>query len=75
MEKPLRILHLEDDPDYPDLVRSMLEAEGVRAALLAVANQAEFEAALQRERFDMILADYSLTEGYDGIRPCAGRGT
>jgi PAS domain S-box-containing protein len=68
MEKPLRILHLEDDPDYPDLVRSMLEAEGVRAALLAVANQAEFEAALQRERFDMILADYSLTEGYDGIQ-------
>ena len=68
MEKPLRILHLEDDPDYPDLVRSMLEAEGVQAVVVPVANRPEFEAALEREPFDMILADYSLTEGYDGIQ-------
>jgi PAS domain S-box-containing protein len=33
-----------------------------------VANAPEFEAALEREPFDMILADYSLTEGYDGIQ-------
>ncbi len=68
MEKPLRILHLEDDLDYPDLVRSLLEAEGVPAVLVPVANGPEFEAALEREPFDVILADYSLTEGYDGIQ-------
>jgi len=68
MQRPLRILHLEDDPDYPELVRSLLEAEGVQAALVPVANGPDFEAALQREPFDMILADYSLTEGYDGIQ-------
>ena len=31
MHKPLRILHLEDDPDYCDLVRSLLKKEGFRA--------------------------------------------
>jgi hypothetical protein len=28
MNKPLRILHLEDDPDYSDLVRSLLAGAG-----------------------------------------------
>jgi PAS domain S-box-containing protein len=68
MQKPLRILHLEDDPDYPGLVRSLLEAEGVPAVVVPVANRPEFEAALGGEPFDVILADYSLTEGYDGIQ-------
>src|SRR5438270_316229 len=30
MNKPLRILHLEDEPDYSDLVRSMLQTEVIR---------------------------------------------
>jgi len=68
MEKPLRILHLEDDPDYPDLVRSLLEAEGVPAVVVVAANGSEYEAALEREPFDMILADYWLPEGYNGIQ-------
>jgi signal transduction histidine kinase len=68
MIKPLRILHLEDDPDYPELVRSMLEAEGLEVVVVPVANRPEFEAALEREPFDLILADYSLREGYDGIQ-------
>src|SRR5208283_1879963 len=33
-----------------------------------VANGPDFEAALEREPFDMILADYSLGEGYDGVQ-------
>jgi hypothetical protein len=68
MQKALRILHLEDDPDYPGLVRSLLEAEGLQAVVVPVANRPEFEAALEGEPFDVILADYSLTEGYDGIQ-------
>ena len=67
MNKPLRILHLEDEPDYSDLVRSMLQAEGIQAEVVLVTDRAEFEAALALETFDLILADYSLPS-YDGIQ-------
>ena len=60
MHKPLRILHLEDDPDYSELVRAMLEKEGLRAAMVLVNNLAAFAAALAGEPFDLILADYKL---------------
>ena len=31
MEKPLRILHLEDQPDFSTLVSAVLEKEGLNA--------------------------------------------
>ena len=65
MNKPLRILHLEDDPDFSDLVRTLLESEGLPAQLTLVGTRAEFEAALDHETFDIILADYVLP-GYNG---------
>ena len=65
MNKPLRILHLEDDPDFSDLVKSLLESEGLDAQLTLVSTRAEFEAALAKETFDVILADYVLPE-YNG---------
>ena len=67
MNKRLRILHLEDDPDYSDLVRSMLQSEGVQAEVVLVTSRPEFEAALALETFDLILADYSLPS-YDGLQ-------
>lgn len=60
MDKPLRILHLEDDPDYCALVRGMLEQEGLAVEMVLVGNHAEFAAALENEVFDIILADYLL---------------
>lgn len=65
--EPLRILHLEDDPDYPELVASLLEQEGLRAKLEVVANQQEFEAALAQPTFDLILADLRLPD-WDGMQ-------
>jgi len=65
MNKRLRILHLEDDPDYCDLVGSLLEAEGIQAEIVHVTTRADFEAALALEQFDLILADY-LLPGYTG---------
>src|SRR5207249_6346593 len=65
MNKPLRILHLEDDCDFSDLVHSLLESEGLDAQLTLVSTRAEFEAALSRDTFDVILADYVLPE-YNG---------
>ena len=67
MKKPLRILHLEDEPDYSDLVRSLLATEDIQAEVLLVSSRAEFEAALALESFDLILADYSLPS-YDGLQ-------
>src|SRR2546426_1525299 len=67
MKKPLRILHLEDDPDYSDLVRSLLQGEGIPVQLTLVSTRADFEAALALEPFDLILADYMLPS-YDGLK-------
>lgn len=73
MRKPLRILHLEDDPDYRDLVHSLLEKEGFEVESVLAGNRAEFEAALEPDRFDIILADY-LLPAYSGLEAlCAAR--
>ena len=66
MNRPLRILHLEDDPDYCDLVQSLLAQEGFQVEALRVENRADFEAALVPEKFDIILADYMLPS-YNGL--------
>jgi PAS domain S-box-containing protein len=60
INKPLRILHLEDEPDFADLVRSLLAKEGLKAELTLVATREEFEKALSKDDFDLILADYLL---------------
>ena len=67
MKNRLRILHLEDDHDYVDLVHSMLAAEGFTVDTVCAANEAEFKAALELGSFDLVLADY-LLPGYDGLQ-------
>jgi two-component system cell cycle sensor histidine kinase/response regulator CckA len=60
MLKALRILHLEDEPDYSALIRAMLEAYGFQVEMLLAGNYADFVAALRKQAFDIILADYNL---------------
>lgn len=60
MTKRLRILHLEDDPDYSTLVRDLLAKEGIDFEMVLVVTREEFDAALASGTFDVILADYSL---------------
>ncbi len=62
---PLRILHLEDDPNDRELVHETLRSEGLSCILIAVSSRAEFEAALTAETFDVILADDHLPN-FDG---------
>ncbi len=64
--RPLRILHLEDDPDYVELTRSVLKNEGVPAEITLATNKHEFEHALRSTVYDLILADYRLP-GLDGL--------
>ncbi|HTL57044.1 MAG TPA: PAS domain S-box protein [Candidatus Limnocylindrales bacterium] len=60
MSEFLRILHLEDDPDYSELVKGMLEEEGMQIGLALVDNMTDFREAVAKSAFDIILADYSL---------------
>src|SRR5260221_1907833 len=66
MTQPLHILHLEDDPDYADLVKSLLVQEGIQASVALVTSREQFEAALANGEYDLILADY-LLPSYNGI--------
>jgi PAS domain S-box-containing protein len=59
-DKPLRILHLEDDPDFVALVSSMLRQEGLPVEMTSAKDFPEFIAAMENREFDIILADYTL---------------
>jgi two-component system cell cycle sensor histidine kinase/response regulator CckA len=60
MDELLRILHLEDDPVFPALVSTILEKEGIRAQISSVADYPEFIAALEKNSYDIVIADYLL---------------
>lgn len=70
MSKPLHILHLEDDPDFAELVRTLLQEDALEAELKRVAGRAEFEAALDGEKFDIILSDFRLPK-FTGLEALA----
>ncbi len=67
MNNRLRILHLEDDPDYCAFVRESLAKDGIEAEIVMVDDRDAFEAALAHESVDIILADYSLPS-YNGLQ-------
>jgi DNA-binding response OmpR family regulator len=46
MDMPLRILHLEDEPDFCELVKAVLAKDGVAADILLVGDLQGFGAAL-----------------------------
>jgi PAS domain S-box-containing protein len=66
----LRILHLEDDPADAELVRSILQREGIECRIVRTENQEQFCRALDEQRFDLILSDYTLPS-FDGLAALA----
>jgi PAS domain S-box-containing protein len=62
MNVPIRVLHLEDNPNDADLVKIALDKSGMSMAITCAANRAEFLAALKSGLFDLILADYQLLD-------------
>ncbi|MGP1387742.1 MAG: response regulator [Thainema sp.] len=62
----LRFLLLEDNPLDADVVRLTLTEGGINCDLQIVDTRAKFEATLNAEPFDLILADYALP-GFDGL--------
>lgn len=62
----LRILLLEDSLLDAELIHALLNEGGIACGQVHVKTQAEFQAALEQDGFDLILSDYSLP-GFDGI--------
>ncbi len=66
MNKKLNILHLEDSRNDAELIKETLAAGGMECDIVPIDNRDDFTAALERERFDLILADYNLP-AFDGL--------
>ena len=60
MNKRLHILHLEDEPDFAELVRALLEQGGVSAEIKRVGDRQAFVQAVEAGGFDLIISDYHL---------------
>ncbi len=70
----LRIVYLEDDQSAFELVRSLLEAEGLDCDLVHVLGEDDYRAALAPLAPDAILSDYNLPM-YDGLAALELRGS
>ncbi|MDE3067492.1 MAG: response regulator [Verrucomicrobiota bacterium] len=66
LQSPVRVLHLEDDPNDPVLVAELLRTGGLQCDFVTARTEAEFTDALRRARFDLIISDYTLPH-YDGL--------
>ena len=66
MKSPLRILHLEDNPNDAELVRSTLELEDIPLEIVRVETNSEFTKALESGPFDLIISDFTLPS-FDGL--------
>ena len=60
MNKRLNILHLEDEPDFAELVCTLLAQGGVDAQVKRVGDRLAFTQALEAGGFDLIISDYHL---------------
>jgi two-component system cell cycle sensor histidine kinase/response regulator CckA len=63
---PIRVLHLEDNPQDAAVVHRKLDLEGLTCDITMADSQDSFETAVAREVFDVIISDYNLPD-YDGI--------
>jgi len=66
MSKPLKVLHLEDNAIDAELFRMVLKGERIDCIVTCVRARRDFQAALEREQFDLIVSDFSLP-GFDGL--------
>lgn len=62
----MNLLHLEDNDVDADLFAALLEREWPEVQIRRMWTRDEFESAVQREHFDLILSDHSMP-GFDGM--------
>jgi PAS domain S-box-containing protein len=70
MEKKLRILNLEDNPNDTELIKEILEDGGIECEITRVEEEEDFRAACNKGGFDIVLADFNLPS-YDGLSALA----
>jgi signal transduction histidine kinase/FixJ family two-component response regulator len=66
MDRPVNILHLEDDNRDAELVQAMLDSSELKCHITCVKSSEKFQNALSSSRPDVILADYRIP-GYNGM--------
>ncbi|HXQ27595.1 MAG TPA: response regulator [Candidatus Acidoferrales bacterium] len=66
LEKPLRLLIAEDDPNDLELCLRNLKKSGVRFEASTVSTREEFIQKLREQPFDVVLADYRM-KGWTGM--------
>ena len=60
VSKRLQILHLEDEPDFAELVRTLLDQDNLNADVKRVGDRLAFSQAVTGGNFDLIISDYHL---------------
>src|SRR6201997_3054296 len=66
MNRPLHILHVEDNTADAELAQDTLEMDGIACDVTRVETESTFLLALHKGGFDVILADYALPS-FDGL--------
>ena len=67
MKAPLRVLHLEDNSWDAELIKAELENSKVPCSITQICSPKEFEAALKRADFDIVLSDSQLP-GFETLK-------
>ncbi len=67
MNQPVRILYVDDYPLDRELVRDALEKEDGGFELVEAASRADFETALAKGGFDLVLSDFNIL-GFEGLQ-------
>ena len=70
MEKPVRILYLEDNPTDAELVRARLAAEGIDCEIVCVQTSTDYVSAIDQGGWALIISDFTLP-AYDGMSALA----
>jgi len=67
MKAPLRVLHLEDNSWDAELIKLELKKSEIPCAITQISTQKDFEAALQRGDFDVVVSDSQLP-GFETLK-------